>query len=263
MNPSQATAAAISQPDRISIPVLDVEKIRRDFPVLTREVKGKGLVYLDSAATSQKPQVVIDKVVDCYIRVTTPILTVVCIHSARKRPKSTREPAKSWPRSWALTGREWCSPRNCTEAINLVAYSWARRNLGPGDRLLATEMEHHSNMVPWQMAARDAGFAVDYLPVTDSGYLDYSLLDDYLTASTKLVAVSGASNVLGTINDLDQLIKAAKQAGALVLVDGAQLVPHAPVDFDALGVDFLAIAGHKMLGPSGNRRFGRPAGVAQ
>ncbi len=250
MNQSQATAAEYKQPDREQIPELDVERIREDFPILGRTVKGKPLVYLDSAATSQKPKVVIDALVDCYTRhYANPHRGVHTLsEEATELYEGAREKLASFlgaePSGVVFT-------RNCTEAINLVAYAWARRNLGSGDRILATVAEHHSNMVPWQMAARDSGFAVDYLPVTDEGYFDLTDLDSMLTSSTKLVAVSGASNVLGTVNGLGELIKAAKRVGALVLVDGAQLVPHTPVDFSSLDADFLAIAGHKMLGPSG------------
>ena len=248
MNPKEATAAA--RPVRLNVMELDVERIRRDFPALDREVKGKRLVYLDSAATSHKPRKVIDAVSACYERYNANPHRGV--HTLSEEATEHYEGARRKLASFLgadIGGVVFT--RNCTEAINLVAYSWARRNLGAGDRVLATAMEHHSNIVPWQMASGEAGFAVDYLPVTDDGHLDMTRLDEYLTADTKLVAVSGASNVLGTVNELGQLITSAKNVGALVLVDGAQLVPHESVDFDALGADFLAVAGHKMLGPSG------------
>ncbi|MBW7996342.1 MAG: SufS family cysteine desulfurase [Candidatus Glassbacteria bacterium] len=229
---------------------MDVDTIRRDFPVLSREVKGKPLVYLDSAATSQKPAAVIDKVADCYRRYNANPHRG--IHTLSE--ESTEEYEGAREKLAAFLGAETSGvvfTRNCTEAINLVAYAWARRNLGRGDKILATVTEHHSNIVPWQIVSRETGVAVEYLPVTDDGYLDLSGLDKLLDGSVKLVAVSGASNVLGTVNDLSALVAAAHDAGALVLVDGAQLVPHTQVDFDELGADFLAVAGHKMLGPSG------------
>jgi cysteine desulfurase / selenocysteine lyase len=250
MNSSQATADDINRPVRESVPALDVEKIRGDFPILGRKVKGKELVYLDSAATSQKPKVVIDKLTECYTHYNAnPHRGVHTLsEEATEHYEGAREKLASF------LGAETSGvifTRNCTEAINLVAYAWARRNLGPGDRILATVGEHHSNIVPWQMATQNTGAVVDYLSLMDDGYLDLSDLDSMLTSNTKMVAVSGASNVLGTVSDLGELIKAAKRYDALVLVDGAQLVPHSPVDFDSLGADFLALAGHKMLGPSG------------
>ncbi len=250
MKASRTTAVDVTKPDRESPAALNVEKIRGDFPILDREVKGEALVYLDSAATSQKPQAVIDKLVECYTRYfANPHRGIHTLsQEATEHYENAREKLASF--LGAQTSGVVFT-RNCTEAINLVAYAWARRRLGPGDRILTTVTEHHSNLVPWQMAASDTGARLDYLPVTNDGYLDLSALDDLLTAETKLVALSGASNVLGTVNALDELIRGAKRVGALVLVDGAQLVPHAPVDFDKLGADFLAVAGHKMLGPSG------------
>ena len=141
--------------------------------------------------------------------------------------------------------------RGTTEATNLVAYAWVRRRLGPGDEILASVMEHHSNLVPWQLAAKDSGATLRFIDVTETGELDLSNLESLITERTKFIAVSGMSNVLGTINDLEPIVRAAYSVGALVLVDGAQLVPHLTTDFQALGVDFLAFSSHKMIGPMG------------
>jgi cysteine desulfurase/selenocysteine lyase len=229
---------------------LDVARVRKDFPILDREVHGKRLVYLDSAATSQKPQRVIDAVGDFYSHRNAAVHRSV--HELGEEATAAYEGARATiarfvnadPRGVVFT-------RGTTESTNLVAYAWVRRRLGPGDEIVSTVMEHHSNLVPWQMAARDSGATLRYLPVTDSGELDLSTLDSLITPRTKLVCVTGMSNVLGTINSLDQIVAAAHAVGALVLVDGAQLVPHIATDVQAIGCDFLAFSSHKMLGPLG------------
>lgn len=231
--------------------VLDAAGIRRDFPILSRKVNERDLVYLDSAATSQKPRQVIEAMSRFYERHNANphrgvhLLageTTAAYEEARDRTAAfVNAPGSN---SVVFTG-------NCTGAINLVAHSWARRNLKPGDEILTTVMEHHSNLVPWQMAARDTGAKVRYIPVSDSGELDLESLSELVNPRTRLLAFSGMSNVLGTINDPAPLVEAASRVGAVTLLDGAQLVPHAPVDFQALGVDFLAFSGHKMLGPTG------------
>ncbi|MFC1537444.1 cysteine desulfurase [Gemmatimonadota bacterium] len=230
---------------------LDVDRVREDFPILTRRVRGKPLVYLDSAATSQKPKQVIDKVTEYYREYNANPHRG--IHTLSEEATAAYEGARAKlagflnapdPSSVVFT-------KNCTEAINLVAYSWARQNLKPGDEIVATVMEHHSNIVPWQMAATDCGAVLRYLPVKEDGMLDGEKIQELIGKRTRLVCVTGMSNVLGTVVNLEPIVNAAHSAGALVLVDAAQLVPHLPVDFQALDVDFLAVAGHKMLGPTG------------
>jgi len=229
---------------------LDVERIKADFPILSRKVKGRPLVYLDSAATSQKPKAMIDRVVEYYRQHNANPHRGV--HTLSEEATAEYEGARA--KVAGFLGAEESGvvfTRNCTEAINLVAYAWARRRLASGDEILCTEMEHHSNLVPWQLAAADTGAIVRYIPITDDGELDLTDLGRLVNSKTRLVAVTGASNVLGTVTNLTPLIAAARSVGALILVDGAQLVPHEPVDFAEMNVDFLAVAGHKMLGPTG------------
>ena len=229
---------------------LDQDKIGRDFPILSHQLKGRRLVYLDSAATSHKPRQVIERISRYYERYNANPHRG--IHTLSEESTEAYEGARNKLAAFLnAPSNGVVFTKNCTEAINLVAYSWARRRLAAGDEILCTVAEHHSNIVPWQMAAADTGAKLRYLQVTDSGDLDLSGLDRCLSSKTRLVAVTGASNVLGTITRLEPLIEAARAVGALVLVDGAQLVPHVPVDFEALGADFLAVAGHKMLGPTG------------
>ena len=229
---------------------LDVARIRADFPVLQRTVGDKPLVYLDSAATSQKPRQVIDAESDFYAN-----------HNAnahRGLYMLAEEATEMYEGARARLARFIGAPdpativfnRGTTESTNLVAYAWARRELKEGDEILLTDMEHHSNIVPWQLAARDTGAVLRYIPLTDDGLLDLSDLGSLLTGRTKLLAVTGMSNSLGTLPPLKNLIEAAHVVGALVLVDGAQLVPHVPVDVTELDCDFLTISGHKMLGPT-------------
>ncbi len=229
----------------------DVGRVRKDFPILDREVHGKPLVYLDSANTSQKPRQVIDALIDYYEHHNAGVHRAIHMlgEEATAAYELAREKVARFVNAPDTSGVVFT--RGTTESTNLVAYSWVRRKLGPGDEILATVMEHHSNLVPWQMAAKDCGATLRYLPVTEAGELDYSQLDTFVTERTKLVCVTGMSNVLGTINDLEPIVKAAYAVGALVLVDGAQLVPHVPTDFQALGCDFLAFSSHKMLGPMG------------
>lgn len=229
---------------------LDVARARADFPILDREVHGHRLVYLDSAATSQKPRQVIDAMTDYYERHHGGVHRSV--HALGEEATAAYEQAREKvARFVGADPRGVVFTRGTTESTNLIAYAWARRRLGPGDEICSTVMEHHSNIVPWQLAAKDVGATVRYIPVTDSGELDLTDLGSYITERTKLVTVTGMSNVLGTINDVRPVIAAARAVGALVLVDGAQLVPHAATDFAALGCDFLAFSSHKMLGPTG------------
>jgi cysteine desulfurase / selenocysteine lyase len=229
---------------------LDVARVRADFPILRRRVGDKQLVYLDSAATSQKPRQVIDAEREYYE-----------LHNANAHrglyqlaEESTELYEGARAKVAAFVGAPEPSTivfnRGTTESINLVAHGWGRRFLREGDRVLLSEMEHHSDVVPWQLCARDTGIELDFIPLTDDGLLDLSDLGSLLTERTKLVCVSGMSNALGTINPVGELAEAAHAAGALILIDGAQLVPHLPVNVQQLDVDFLAFSGHKMLGPT-------------
>ena len=229
---------------------LDAERVRRDFPILSREIHGRRLVYLDSAATSQKPRQVIQAVVDHYEQHNANIHRSV--HTLAEESTQAYEDARA--KAAAFIGAPEPATivfnRGTTESINLVAHGWGRKFLKEGDEILLSELEHHSNIIPWQLAARDTGAVLRYISVTDEGRLDLGGLDGLLTERTKLVAVSGMSNVLGTVPPLRRLADAAHAVGSLLLVDAAQLVPHAPVDVTALDCDFLAFSGHKMLGPT-------------
>ncbi len=230
---------------------LDVRTVRSDFPLLEREINGRPLVYLDSAATSQKPRRVLDAMAGFYERHNSNVHRG--IHTLAEEATAAYEGARTTVARFVNApdprGVVFC--RGTTEAINLVAYAWARRRFGPGDEILATVMEHHSNLVSWQLAAQDSGATLRYIPVTDAGELDLSDLDGLVNERTRLVAVTGMSNVLGTIPDLTAVVDAAHAVGALVMVDGAQLVPHVPTDMQSLGADFLAFSAHKMCGPTG------------
>ncbi|HEV7129412.1 MAG TPA: cysteine desulfurase [Ktedonobacterales bacterium] len=225
---------------------------RADFPILTRQVNDKPLVYLDSAASSQKPQVVLDAMDQIYRHSNANIhrgAYTLSEESTRAYEGARRKIARFIN---ARSAREVIYTRNTTEAINLVARTWADTNLKPGDVILSTEMEHHSNIVPWQLAVGRTGARVEYVPITDDGELDLPAYERLLaTSRPKLVALTQMSNVLGTQPPVKQLIAQAHTAGALVLLDGAQSVPHLPVDVRELDCDFLAFSGHKMLGPTG------------
>ena len=235
---------------RVSAP-LDVERIRADFPILQRQVNGRPLVYLDSAATTQKPRQVIDALVDFYTRTNANVHRGV--HTLSVEATDAYEAARE--RIARFIGAEYPEEivwvRNTTEALNLVAVSWGRANLQPGDEILATLLEHHSNLVPWQRVAQDTGARIRLIRLTPDGTLD---MDDYrrlLSPRTRVVALAHASNVLGTISDVGAISEMAHGVGALVVVDGAQSVPNVPTDVGSLGADFLAFSGHKMLAPTG------------
>jgi cysteine desulfurase/selenocysteine lyase len=233
-------------------PVYDVERIRADFPVLTREVRpGISLVYLDSTATSQKPVVVIEAM-DRFYRWSNANIHRG-IHTLAEESTALYETARQKVADFihAASARQIIFTRNATESINLVAYSWGRANLQPGDVVILTEMEHHSNLVPWQMLAAEKGLRLEFIPVTPGGLLDLDVYRQLLALEPRLVAFTHMSNVLGTITPAREIIQLAHQAGALALVDGAQSVPHLPVDVQDLDADFLAFSGHKMCGPTG------------
>ncbi len=231
--------------------MLDVAKIRDDFPILSKTVYGKPLVYLDNAATSQKPRQVIQALVDYYEGYNSNVHRGV--HALSMEATQRYEEARQKIADFIGAGSSEAVifVRNTTEAINLVAGTWAIANLKAGDEILTTEMEHHSNLVPWQKLAKEKGVVLRFVPVTDQGTLDISDLDSLLNERTRLVTFNHMSNVLGTINPVDELTKAARAKGALVLLDGAQSVPHMPVDVQDLDCDFMAFSGHKMMGPTG------------
>ena len=232
---------------------IDVEAVRKDFPVLHRQVHGRPLVYLDSAATSQKPQAVIDAMSRFYEDVNSNVHRGV--HALAEEATEAYEAARGKiARFVGADASGVVITKNATEALNLVAYSWARPRLGEGDIVVSTQMEHHANIVPWQLVQPEAGFDLRFVPVTDEGLLDMDVFDEIVgTGRVKLLAVTAMSNVVGTINPVSELAAKARAAcaEAIVVVDGAQSVPHMPTDMLALDADFLAFSGHKMLGPTG------------
>ena len=229
---------------------LDVLAIRRDFPILDRRINGKPLIYLDSAATSQKPRSVIDAMTDYYQRYNAnPHRGVYAIsEEATAAYEEARQKVAGFIN--ARSPKEIVFTRNTTEAINLVRYSWGRSAVSRGDRILLTEMEHHSNLVPWQLLAAEVGAELDFLGIDDRGLLRLEELEMKLQGA-RLLGITQQSNTLGTINPIKAIAAEAHRAGALVLVDGAQAAPHMPVDVQDLDVDFYAFSGHKMCGPTG------------
>jgi len=231
---------------------LNITEIRKDFPILERETrKGVRVVYLDSTATSQKPLQVIEAMNDYYRRSNANIHRGV--HTLAEEATSMYEGAREKIARFvnATSAREIIYTRNTTESINLVAYSWARANLKAGDLVILTEMEHHSNLVPWHMLQMERGIELDFIPVTQDGLLDLETYKALLDRRPKLVSFTHMSNVLGTINPAAEIIRLGHEAGAIVLVDGAQSVPHLQVDVQALDADFYAFSAHKMCGPTG------------
>lgn len=233
-------------------PTLDIQRVRKDFPILEREVRpGIPLVYLDSTATSQKPQSVIDAMDDFYRTSNANIHRGV--HTLAEEATALYESGREKVARFigAKSPRQVVFTRNATEAINLVAYTWGRANLKAGDLIVLTEMEHHSNLVPWQILAAERNLRMEFIPVTEDGLLDLSVYQTLLEQKPKLVSFTQMSNVLGTITPAKEIIRQAHEAGAVALVDGAQSVPHFPVDVEDLDVDFLAFSAHKMCGPTG------------
>ena len=231
--------------------MFNINKVREDFPILGREVYNKPLVYLDNAATTQKPLCVLDAMRDEYLNVNANVHRGV--HYLSQQATDLHEAAREKVRQFinAQKTEEIVFTRGTTEAINLVASSFCESQMQPGDEILVTEMEHHSNIVSWQLQAQKHGIVVKYLPITDDGHLDLSTLNSQLSTKTKLVSVAHVSNVLGTVNPVEQIIKVAHEHGIPVLVDGAQSAPHMRVDVQAMDCDFYAFSGHKMYGPTG------------
>ncbi len=230
---------------------LDAAAIRRDFPALAQAVHGRPLVYLDSAATALKPQVVIDAVTKVYAEDCANIHRAV--HLLSQRATQSYEAVRGKVRAFlgASSEREVVFVRGTTEAINLVANAWARPRLGRGDRVLVSGLEHHSNIVPWQMVCAATGAELVVAPITDSGEVLLSEVEARLDARVKLVAMSHASNALGSVQPVEAVVERAHAVGAKVLLDGAQAAPHLTVDVTAIGCDFYAFSGHKLYGPTG------------
>lgn len=230
---------------------LDPARYRADFPILNREVGGKPLAYLDNAASTQKPEAVIEALSDFYRNHYANIHRGV--HTLSEEATVAYEAARDKVAAFihAPDRRGVIFTRNATEAINLVAYSWGRAQIDAGDRIVVTLMEHHSNLVPWQQLAGETGAELAYVSVTDEGRLDLGSLERHLDRPAKLVAFAHVSNVLGTVNPVEEIVARAHAAGAHVLVDGAQSVPHLPVNVEELDSDFFAFSGHKMCGPTG------------
>jgi len=241
----------MSAPAANAVPAFDVERVRRDFPILDQEINGHPLVYLDNAATTQKPECVIEAISNYYRRDNANVHRGV--HTLSDRATHAFEQARQKVAGFLASPRVeqviWTS--GTTAGINLVAHSWGRSTLQPGDRVLVSWLEHHSNIVPWQLVAAATGAEVVPIPVTDAGEIDLQALAGLLDERVKMVAVNHVSNALGTINPVAEIVRLAKTVDALVLLDGAQSVAHWPVDMQALGCDFFVMSGHKLFGPTG------------
>src|SRR2546429_3046153 len=226
-------------------------EIRKDFPILARQVHGKPLVYLDSTSSSQKPDAVIEAMSAYYEMYHANVHRGVYEISEEATARMEKARVKTAHFINAHRSKQVIFTRNTTESINLVAYSWGNSNITAGDLIVLTEMEHHSNLVPWQLLAQRTGARLEFVPVTDEGLLNQDIYEQLLQQQPKLVAFTHMSNVLGTINPVQEMIALAHAAGAIVLLDAAQSVPHLPVDVQTLDVDFLCFSSHKMLGPTG------------
>ena len=246
------TTAAPTTAARAAVEPLDPVALRADFPILDQEIHGHRLVYLDSAATSQKPLPVIEAM-DAYYRGYNANVHRG-IYTIGEKATAAYEAVRTTVARFigAPDRHEIVFTRNATEAINLVAYSWGRRNIGRGDVIVLTEMEHHANLVPWQLLAQEKDADLEFIPITDDGILRQDVYDVLLRLKPKLVAFTHVSNTLGTINPVKEMTRLAHEAGALVLVDGAQAVPHLPVDVTDIGCDFYVFSGHKALAPTGS-----------
>ncbi len=237
--------------ERAAMPAFDVERIRADFPILSRKVHGKPLIYVDNAATTQKPQVVIERLRHYYEYENANIHRGV--HTLSAEATAAHEEARLCVQRFinARESREIIFTRGATESINLVAQTWGRRNLRADDEILISELEHHANIVPWQMLCEQTGAKLRVAPINAAGEIEMDKLEALLSPRTKLVAVAHISNALGTINPVEKIIKLAHDVGAVVLIDGAQSIIHCPLDVQALGCDFFVFSGHKALGPTG------------
>ncbi|HSS50574.1 MAG TPA: cysteine desulfurase [Thermoanaerobaculia bacterium] len=245
------TLAAIQDERDSAAPTYDLDRVRADFPILAQKVQGRPLVYLDNAASTQKPRAVIDAIAACYGEYYANVERGV--HTLSQQSTAAREQAREAVRRFlnAPSAEEIVFVRGTTEAINLVAASWGRRNVEPSDEILVTELEHHSNIVPWQLLCEERGAVLRVAPIDDRGEVILEELERLLSPRTRLVAVAHVSNALGTVNPVREIAERARRVGALVLVDGAQAAPHLAIDVQALGVDFYAFSGHKVYSPSG------------
>lgn len=231
--------------------MFDINEIREQFPILGEKVYGKPLIYFDNGATTHRPRRVIEKMDEYYYKYNSNVHRGV--HYMSNKCTDANEEARELVRGFinAASTKEIIFTRGTTESINLVAYTFSEAFLHPGDEVLVTEMEHHANIVPWQMACERKGATLKVIPFNEQGELDLSNLDSLITAKTKILGIAYVSNVLGTVNPVAELIKKAHAVGAKVLVDAAQAIPHIPVDVQALDCDFLAFSGHKIYGPTG------------
>ncbi len=257
-SPTQTQHASTHATDATPAP-LDVQKVRADFPILRQRVHGQPLIYLDSAATAQKPAVVIDAIRHFYNTDNANIHRGV--HTLSQRGTEAHESARAKVQCFlgAADTRQIIFVRGTTEAINLVAQSWGRTNLKPGDEILISHLEHHSNIVPWQLVCQQTGAVLKIVPINDRGEFEFEAYERLLGKRTRLVSVAHVSNALGTILPVKKIIDCAHDAGAKVLVDGAQAVPHLPVNVQALDCDFYAFSGHKLFGPTGiGVLYGKP-----
>lgn len=239
------------EPAGATVPQFDVQRVRGDFPILQQQINGQPLVYLDNAATTQKPEAVINAISDYYRHDNANVHRAA--HTLSERATLAFEDARQTVARFlnSLSEREVIWVRGVTEAINLVAHSWGGNNLRPGDRVLVSELEHHSDIVPWQMICARQGAEVIPIPVLENGEIDQEAYRELLGPGVKLVAVNHVSNALGTVNPVQQMAADAHAAGAVILVDGAQSVAHWPVDVQALDCDFYTFSGHKLFGPTG------------
>ena len=229
---------------------IDIEKIRQDFPIFEKGFRGKPLIYFDNAATSQRPKQVIDAMNDYFQRYNATIHR--CVYKMGEEATNAYEEAREKVAKFINANpEEIIFVRNATEAINLVAYSWGRSNIREGDKILLTLMEHHSNIVPWQLLAKEKKAHLEFVDIDDEGLLKMDDFEKFMNEGIKFMGLIHASNVLGTINPVKEMVNYAHKKGAIVLVDAAQSVPHMPVDVHEIGCDFLAFSGHKMLGPTG------------
>jgi cysteine desulfurase/selenocysteine lyase len=232
-------------------PVFDPEKYRSDFPILQQKVHRKPLIYFDNAATTQKPQSVIDSISHYYTHDNSNVHRA--IHQLGERATESFENSRKNIANFigAKSESQIVFTRGASEAINLVAKAWGGKFIGKDDEIILSEMEHHSNLIPWQLIAKEVGAKLKFIPITMQGTLDFNRFDSLLTHKTKLISITHMSNVLGTINPIKNIIRMAHDRGIPVLLDAAQSVPHLPIDVDFLDCDFLVFSGHKMLGPTG------------
>ena len=231
--------------------MINIDQIRNDFPILSRKINGHQLVYLDNAATTHKPRSVINSLVDFYENHNSNVHRGVHTLSMEATDKfeEAREKISTFINSQTSQSIIWT--RNASESLNIISYSWGNKNIGEGDEILLSPMEHHSNLIPWQELARTKGAKIKFLSLNIDGTLDLSNIDELITQKTKLVSIVHVSNALGTINPVKELCEKAHQMGALFVLDGAQSVPHMSVDVQDIGCDFFVFSGHKMMGPTG------------